>query len=302
MSNMTTTQNKLKSMLQTDSVKQRLEQCLGDKANGFATSMLALVAQDKLLAESEPTSILQSAMTAATLDLPIQKDLGFAWIIAYRDNKKNQVTAQFQMGYKGFIQLALRTGQYASLNAEAVPSAAYKGRDDVGEPIIDWDEIDKGGQIAGYAFAFKLVNGFSKKAYWSKAKVEAHAKRFSQSFRKGYGPWKDDFDAMALKTVVKNTLNKWGILSVEMQKALDEDQKAGSEYVDNGPDAIDVSNASSRTNALLDTLKADTSEKEATPFDVREAAEPEPSKPKSEQLADRLDLGDEAAGKNAQKS
>lgn len=276
---LTRTQKQLKEMVHSEAVQQRLQECMGKRANQFATSMLSLVAQDKMLAESEPATILQSAMTAATLDLPIQKDLGFAWIIAYRDNKNNRTVAQFQMGYKGYIQLAMRTGQYALMNAEPVPQSAYKGRDEFGEPVIDWNEIDSGGDVGGYAFVFRLVNGFTKKTYWPMVKVQAHAKRFSQSFRGGYGPWRDDFDAMALKTVVKNTLSKWGMLSVEMQQAFASDQTSGDEYIDNPKDdneTIDVNPVSAK---LAKNNAAKTADTQTAPeaAETKEAAMPHPA-------------------------
>lgn len=248
----TKTQKDLKQMVQSETVQERLHQCLGKRANQFATSLLALVGNDRLLADAEPQSILQSAMTAATLDLPIQKDLGFAWIIGYKDNSAGSTVAQFQMGYKGFIQLALRSGQYAGMNDVVVTDGAYGGTDALGEPIIHWDRIDPANDAIGYAFAFRLVNGFSKCVYWSKEKVQAHAKRFSQSYRSGRGgPWVTDFDQMAMKTVIKSALSKWGILSVEMQTAIIEDQKADGAYIDNDPTAAATDRVADKLRAKL---------------------------------------------------
>jgi recombinational DNA repair protein RecT len=164
---------------------------------------------------------MAAAMTAAALDLPIDKNLGFAHIVPYCG------LATFQMGYKGLIQLGLRSGQYQRMNAVAVNAEAYQGRDEVGEPIIDWDKVDDTKPIVGYAFAFKLVNGFVKVAYWRRDMVEAHARKYSQAYKGGREtPWKTHFDAMALKTVIANELRKWGILSVQMQTALHRDMTA----------------------------------------------------------------------------
>ena len=210
----------LQSLLRQDAYRKRFEQVLSDRAPQFISSILSLGAT---MPDVEPRSILASAAIAASLNLPIDKNLGFAWIIPYR--KGDRKLASYQMGYKGYIQLALRTSQYARMNAKTVNAEALNGYDNVGEPVIDWTKLDETKPVVGYVFAFRLVNGFTKTAFWTKSKVEAHAKRYSQSYRGGYdSPWKSDFDAMALKTVISNELRHWGILSVEMQSALVEDQ------------------------------------------------------------------------------
>jgi hypothetical protein len=143
------------------------------------------------------------------------------------------------MGYKGYVQLGLRTGQYERMNARVVNEEAFQGWDEVGEPIIDWSVIDESKPAIGYVFAFKLVNGFTKIAYWPKDRVETHAKRFSQSYKSGFdSPWKSDFDSMALKTVIKNELAKWGILSIEMVNAIKHDQ-AVKQTLDSDPEFPD---------------------------------------------------------------
>ena len=198
----------IKKLMRNTSVMARSEEVLGKRAPQFASSVIALANQSRQLADCDPTTVLSSAMIAATLDLPINKDLGFAWIVPYKKQ------AQFQLGWKGFVQLALRSGQYAAMNARVVNEEAFGGYDDIGEPIILWDKLDRADEAYGYAFAFKLVNGFKKTEFWTRAEVEAHARRFSQAYSAGYDtPWKSDFDAMALKTVVKQTLGKWGIMS-----------------------------------------------------------------------------------------
>jgi recombination protein RecT len=209
----------LQSLLAQDKYKKRFEQVLGVRAPQFISSILSLGAT---MVDVEPRSVLASAAIAASLDIPINPNLGFAWIVPY---KKNGVKfGSFQLGAKGVIQLAQRTGAYAGMNAEPVNAEVYKGRNEIGEPIIDWDAIDETKPVAGYVFAFKMINGFTKVCYWSKQKVERHAQRYSQSYRGGYdSPWKDSFDRMALKTVVSNELRRWGMLSVELQGAFAED-------------------------------------------------------------------------------
>lgn len=209
----------LDALIKKSAFTERFKEVLGEKAPQFMSSLLAV---GRSLPDVEPKSIIAAGMQAAVLDLPIEKSLGFAWIVPYREG--NTKYAQFQIGYKGFIQLALRSGYYERMNAVKVCEGAFSGFDNVGEPIIDWEKIDETKPAIGFAFAFKLTSGFSKVVYWSLEKTLAHAKRYSQSFQKGAKIWKDERDAMCLKTVIKNALGHWGILSVQFQKALQVDQ------------------------------------------------------------------------------
>jgi len=205
----------IKQLMKSESVKKRFEDVLGSKAPQFMTSVINLVNSDTNLAKVDQMSVIGSAMVAASLDLPVDKNLGYSWIIPY-GNK-----AQFQLGYKGYIQLALRTGQYKHINVIEV----YEGELQQWNRLTEEFEIDfdkkKSDAVVGYAAYFELVNGFKKTVYWTKEEVEKHRKRFSKS---DFG-WKRDWDAMAKKTVLKNMLSKWGILSVEMQKAFAEDNE-----------------------------------------------------------------------------
>jgi recombination protein RecT len=209
----------LQSLLAQDKYRKRFEQVLADRAPQFISSILSLGAT---MPDVEPRSILASAAIAASLDLPVDKNLGFAWIIPYR--KGDRKFASFQMGARAYVQLALRTAQYKRMNAKPVNAEALNGYDNIGEPVIDWNKLDETKEPVGYVFAFSLVNGFTKTCYWSKSKVEDHARKYSQAYRAGYdSPWKTHFSAMALKTVIANELRHWGILSVEMQMAFRED-------------------------------------------------------------------------------
>jgi len=201
------------------SVQKRFEQILGKKAQGFMSSVINTVNSNKALQNADPQTILKSAAVAASLDLPVDKNLGFAWIIPYGKE------AQFQMGYKGYIQLALRSGQYSRLNAVPVHTNQFKHYNALTEELDADFSIDGEGDVVGYAFYFRLTNGFEKQTFWSADKVTKHAKRFSQAYKqKRSSPWETDFDKMALKTVIKNTLATWGILSIEMQDAIKHDQ------------------------------------------------------------------------------
>ena len=205
----------MKGLLSSPAVMNRFEEVLGKRASQFTASILSLYNGEKMLQKAEPMSVISSAMVAATLDLPVDKNLGYAWIVPYGGR------AQFQLGYKGYIQLALRTGQYKFINCIPV----HEGELQKWNPLTEEIEIDfekrESDAVIGYAAYFELLNGFRKTVYWTKAQVEKHKKKFSKS---DFG-WGKDWDAMALKTVLKSMLSKWGILSVEMQKAVIEDNE-----------------------------------------------------------------------------
>jgi recombination protein RecT len=215
-----TTQNavSVKGIFERDTIKKKIQEMIGNKAPGFITSVLQSVSNNVLLSKADPMTIYNAAMIAATLDLPINPNLGFAYIVPYKGQ------AAFQMGYRGYIQLAQRTGQYEAINMVKIYENQFKSFNALTEELNCDFTIQGSGKIVGYAAYFRLVNGFSKTSYWSTEQVTEHAKRFSQSFGSNSSPWKTDFDAMAMKTVLKNTLAKWGILSIEMQMAVKTDQ------------------------------------------------------------------------------
>ncbi|HEP2422929.1 TPA: recombinase RecT, partial [Streptococcus pyogenes] len=161
-------------------------------------------------------SIYAAAMKAAVLNLPIEPSLGRAYLVPYKGQ------AQFQLGYKGLIELAQRSGQYKNINAGIVYKSQLISYNPLFEELI-LDFSKPQDEIVGYFAAFKLFNGFEKVSFWTVEKVTAHGKKFSKSFASG--PWKTDFDAMAQKTILKDILSKYGPLSVEMQKAIEEDNQ-----------------------------------------------------------------------------
>ncbi|SFB90256.1 recombination protein RecT [Alkalibacterium subtropicum] len=217
----------LKSLLSSPAVQKRFEAVLEEKASGFTTSLLNMVNGDPNLAEAQPMSIITSAMVAATLDLPIDKNLGYAYIVPFRDWKKgNEKVAQFQLGYKGYIQLAQRSGQYMALNVTEVYEGELKSWNRLTEEFEFDPEGKESDEVIGYVAYFRLVNGFEKTVYWTKQQVEMHRVKHNKSKNKEQltGVWKSDYDAMAQKTVLKSMLSKWGILSIEMQKAVTTDE------------------------------------------------------------------------------
>lgn len=220
-----------KSLFSQQNVKQKFEELLGKKAQGFMTSVLQIVASNNLLAKADPHSIFHAAATAATLDLPINQNLGFAYIIPY-NTKEGGCKAQFQLGYKGFIQLAQRSGQFSRIAATPI----YEGQIVSENPLIGYQfdfTIKPKGNPVGYAAYFKLLNGFEATLYMSLGEVKQHGMRYSKTFKNG--TWQTDFNAMATKTVIKLLLSRFAPLSIEMQKAIITDQA-----VINNEDATDV--------------------------------------------------------------
>jgi recombination protein RecT len=224
----------LKSLLNTPTMQKKFEQVLDKKAPQFMASLLNLYNGDTGIQAAEPMSIVSSAMVAASLDLPIDKNLGYAWIVPFYDSKKGHKAAQFQLGYKGYIQLALRTGQYKAINVIEVREGELKKWNRLTEEL----ELDLEGasseKVIGYCGYFRLVNGFEKTVYWTKDEVEAHRIKFNKAKDKKSlnNVWRSDYDAMAMKTVLRNMLGKWGILSIEMQKAITEDESEMKDITD----------------------------------------------------------------------
>jgi len=240
----------IKGYFAKDGVQKKFQELLGKKSTGFITSVMQVVNSNNLLSVATPESVYNSAAMAATLDLPINNNLGFAWIVPYKENKKDaqgnwisKSVAQFQMGWKGYVQLAQRTGQYKAINVIEVYENQFKTYDRLTEELdADFKLVGKG-SIVGYVAYFKLINGFEKTSYWSIEEVNAHGAKFSKTFSSNTGVWKENFNAMAKKTVLKNTLSKWGILSIEMQQAtivdqavINDSETLDVDYVDAGQD------------------------------------------------------------------
>ena len=215
----------LKALMNTPTMKKRFEEVLHDNANGFMANVMTLVSNDSYLADSEPMSILSGALTAATLNLGLDKNLGYAYLVPFNSRNKQtgkwEKKAQFVLGYKGYIQLAQRSGQYRALNVIEVYDGELKSWNRLTEDFDFDPDGRKSEEVIGYVGYFELLNGFKKTVYWTKQEIEAH--RISNSKDKDKtkktGVWASDYDAMARKTVLRNMLSKWGILSIEMQKA-----------------------------------------------------------------------------------
>lgn len=195
--------SQLKGLLNAESTKKRFFEILGSKSAGFISSILNVVNGNPALQEADPNTVLMSAAIAATLDLPVNPNLGFAALVPYKE--KGRAVAQFQMMWRGFVQLAQRSGQYRTLNTTTVYEGEIKRQNRfTGEIEFDPDGR-KSDKVVGYVAYMSLLNGFEKYFYMSREECEKHAKRYSKTYQKGYGKWKEDFDAMAMKGLALDT-------------------------------------------------------------------------------------------------
>lgn len=257
----------LQAYIRSGAVQQVIGESIGgDNAGNFTTSLLSVVNTNPVLQDCPPESVIKAAITAASMKLPIDPNLGFAYIIPYNNKVKTKETrtkpdgstyevtvetwqnvAQFQLGYKGFIQLAQRSGQFKRINSSDVREGEYLGTDRrSGEIEFDFiqDDAERNKKpIIGYLGYFRLNNGFEKELYMTVEELQKHAKQYSKNYAKyGTGLWKDQFDVMAKKTVLKLLISKYGALSTSLQQAIRADQASidgdGYNYVDNEKESI----------------------------------------------------------------
>lgn len=235
----------LTQYIHQDAVSQRISELLGSRAPQFVTSLVA-AAGGNSLNTCKPDTVVSAALIAAGMDLPINQNLGFAYLIPYKDRKNNVTICQFQMGYKGFIQLAQRSGFYKTINATDVREGELVSMNRLaGEPVFEWldDEKREKANVVGYIAYFKLLNGFEKSLYMSVDALTNHATKYSKNYAKfKSGMWAEDFDAMAKKTVIKLLLSKFGPLSTQLQEAIQHDQTIDGEYADT-PERVEVVDA-----------------------------------------------------------
>ena len=249
--NGTVGQATLKSMVNDERTKNKFKEMLGNKAAGFLTSLINTTNGNVQLQQADPNSILKAGAIAATLDLPIDPNLGFAYIVPYNNKGKNE--AQFQMGYKGFVQLAIRTGQYKRINVTEL----YEGQFESYDPITDELKYNLDNrlsdEITHYVAYFQTINGFEKYNVMSKEEIENHAKKFSKTYSYKGSSWQTNFNTMAKKTVLKLLLSKFGILSIEMQTAQKADQAVIREFDKNNIEVEYVDNENN-VNDIVDEI------------------------------------------------
>ena len=239
--------------IQSDGYKKLINNTLGDpkRAAGFVTAITSAVATNPALQECDAGTILSAGLLGETLQLSPSPQLGQYYLVPFNDRNRGCKVAQFQLGYKGYIQLAIRSGQYKKLNAMAIKEGELISYDPLNEDIevqlIQDEKLRSETPTIGYYAMFEYLNGFRKVIYWSKEKMEAHANQYSQGYRarKGYTFWEKDFDSMAIKTMLRQLISKWGIMSIEFQKAYEADmgvlrENQEPEYVDNLPEYEDL--------------------------------------------------------------
>lgn len=252
MTNPVANKPKFSVAIQTDTYQKLIRQTLSDpkRAERFIASISSAVAVNSTLQECDAGTILAGALLGESLNLSPSPQLGQYYLVPFNNNRKGTKEAQFVLGYKGYIQLALRSGNYKKLNVLAIKQGELVKWDPLNEEIeihlIEDDTVREQIETAGYYAMFEYLNGFKKAIYWSKAKMEAHANNYSNGYRarKGYTFWEKDFDSMALKTMLRQLISKWGIMSLEMQQAFDGDMGVINEdktvdYVDNDNTVIE---------------------------------------------------------------
>lgn len=265
------------AFLATDAMKKKINEMVGGKdGQQFVTAIISAVSTNPQLAECENSSIVSAALLGQALKLSPSPQLGQYYIVPFNNSDKGCKVAQFQLGYKGYIQLAIRSGQYKKINVLAIKEGELIEYDPLNEEIkvnlIEDEELREQAKTIGYYAMFEYLNGFIKTLYWSKNKMLAHADKYSKAFSvnatKGKYPkvsfadfesgkvaeedmwkyssfWYKDFDGMAYKTMLRQLISKWGIMSIDMQTAMEKDmavikENGDYEYIDNNSNEIDV--------------------------------------------------------------
>lgn len=214
--------DEFKVLLNAKTVRNQIEKCLGNNAGAFLSSMIDLYSSDTYLQTCTPEDIVAECIKAAALKLPIVKSLGFAYIVPYKNKKKNKMEPNLIIGYKGLIQLAQRTGQYKCINTDSVYEGELKGFDRLsGEIDLSGERISD--NVIGYFAYIRLISGFEKVLYMSKEDIIKWAERYSVSYKSEYTPWGREFDKMAQKTVLRRLIGTYGSMSIEMSQAMEQE-------------------------------------------------------------------------------
>lgn len=242
-------QQSIATFLATDSVKENVAKIVGEKdTQRFISSLVSAVQTNPSLAECTNKSLLNAALLGQSLNLPQSPQLANFYFVPFKNTKAGVTEATFQLGWRGYIALAMRSGQYKKIHVTDIREGELKSYNPIEDeyeftPITDMKKRLESPVIGYYAY-FVLINGFKKTLYWSKEQMDEHAKKYSQSYRKGWDSslWKSDFDKMAYKTMLRQLISKYGPMSVDMERAYVGDQSVigdngNVDYVDNVPDA-----------------------------------------------------------------
>lgn len=272
---------KLKAMLEAPSVQEQFQNALAENKNQFIASIIDLYNGDRSLQECKPAAILQECLKAAVLDLPINKALGFAYVVVYKNKRKItdpqtgrtewivEPTPTFIPGYKGYIQLAMRTGQYRTINADLVYEGELRTVNRLsGEVALDGKKTSD--KVVGYFCYFELLNGYSKTLYMSVQDMAAYAKRYAPGIKKDTTipqliakandgivsknvGWEGNFNDMALKTVIRRLISKYGYLSIKMQSAIGHDTESENRALAARNDTLQIANETTQTISIDET-------------------------------------------------
>ena len=242
-------QPKFSAVISSDGYKRLINNTLGNpqRAARFVTAITSAVSANPALADCNPATIVSAGLLGEGLNLSPSPQLGQYYLVPFNDRKNDRKVAQFQLGYKGYIQLAIRSGQYKKLNVLPIKEGELISFDPLNEDIqvqlIDDETAREKAATIGYYAMFEYTNGFKKAIYWSREKMESHAEKYSMGYKahKGYTFWEKDFDAMACKTMLRQLISKWGIMSIEMQRAIENDMGVISnddkvDYIDAPPE------------------------------------------------------------------
>ena len=215
----------MNSLLNNGAIKKMVSDTCGRSAGQFTASVLDLYTSEKLLQKCEPRQVFMECLKAATLNLPINKQLGFAYIVPYGS------TATMIIGYKGLVQLSMRTGYYRYINAGVVYEGEYVSSDKL-SGSVDLSGERTGDGVVGFFAYFKLLNGYEKTLYWTVDKLKAHARKFSKSYQQNANIWREHFEEMAVKTVLRNLLTKWAPMTIELATTIQQDELVEDSSVD----------------------------------------------------------------------
>ena len=240
------------AFMTSNAISNRVQSILGDEKTSkrFVSSIISAVSNNPQLKECDNASILSGALLGEALGLTPSPTLGKIYLVPFKDKERGMV-AQFILGYKGYLELAMRSGQYKDINVMEIREGEYKGRNkENGKPMFEFiedDDIREETKIIGYMASFTLLNGFTKTIYMTHKQMEEHALKYSNGYRAdkknktSYTFWSKDFTSMAFKTLLRQLISRWGIMSIELQQAYDNDMAVINEdgtkkYVDNQED------------------------------------------------------------------
>lgn len=244
----TTQKQGIATYLSSEAVKQNVINVIGEKdSQKFISSVVSAVQTNPELAKCTNSSILSAALIGHSLNLPQSPQLGMFFLVPYSNSKANTKEAVFQLSYRGYLQLAMRSGQYSKIGVSDIREGELKSYNPITEEYVfeaetDFEKREKL-PITGYYAYFVMSNGYKKELYWSRDQMESHAKKYSVSYRKGWSSsfWVSNFDDMAKKTMIRQLISKWGIMSTELETGYKndmavQDENGNPQYIDNVED------------------------------------------------------------------